>query len=69
MKNKVNFRWLLIILPIIFFVWFLINKSDQKPLRILPYFGKKKYNVTFLDTTYHTVKPFCFKNQFNDLKY
>ncbi len=66
MKNKVYFNWLLIILPIFFLVWFLINKSEQKPLRLLPYFGKKKYNVTFSDTTYHTVKPFCFKNQYNE---
>jgi len=64
MKSKGYYYWFLILLPLIFVVWFFINKSDQKPLRALPYFGKKKYNVTFSDTTYHTVKPFCFKNQF-----
>lgn len=66
MKSKGYYYWFLILLPLIFVVWFFINKSDQKPLRALPYFGKKKYNVTFSDTTYHTVKPFCFKNQFNE---
>ncbi len=66
MKSKGCYYWFLILLPLIFVVWFFINKSDQKPLRALPYFGKKKYNVTFSDTTYHTVKPFCFKNQFNE---
>lgn len=66
MKSKGCYYWFLILLPLIFVVWFFINKSDQKPLRTLPYFGKKNYNVTFSDTTYHTVKPFCFKNQFNE---
>lgn len=66
MKNKGNYYWLLILLPLIFVFWFFINNSNQKPLRTLPYFGKKKYNVTFSDTTYHSVKPFCFKNQFNE---
>jgi len=66
MKSKGIYYFLLILLPLIFVVWFFINKSDQKPLRTLPYFGKKKYNVTFSDTTYHKVKPFCFKNQFNE---
>ena len=66
MKSKGCYYWFLILLPLIFVVWFFINKSDQKPLRALLYFGKKKYNVTFSDTTYHTVKPFCFKNQFNE---
>jgi protein SCO1/2 len=66
MKSKGYYYWFLILLPLIFVVWFFINKSDQKPLRTLPYFGKKNYNVTFSDTTYHTVKPFCFKNQFNE---
>lgn len=66
MKNKGNYYWLLILLPLIFVFCFFINSSNQKPLRTLPYFGKKKYNVTFSDTTYHSVKPFCFKNQFNE---
>lgn len=66
MNSKGNYYWLLILLPLIFVVWFFINKADQKPLRTLPYFGKKKHNVTFSDTTYHSVKPFCFKNQFNE---
>ena len=66
MNSKGNYYWFLILLPVIFVAWFFINKADQKPLRTLPFFGKKKYNVTFSDTTFHKVKPFCFKNQFNE---
>lgn len=66
MNNKGNYYWLLILLPLTFVAWFIINKAEQKPLRLLPYFGKKNYSNTIKDTSYHTVKPFCFKNQFNE---
>lgn len=66
MKNKGNFYWILILLPLIFIAWYFIKKADDKPLRLLPYFGKKVYHTEVKDTAYHTVKPFCFKNQYNE---
>lgn len=64
MKNKNKYNWLLLALPIIFIVWFFVQKSHQEPIRTLPYFGKKN-SMQKGDTVYHTVKPFCFTNQHN----
>ncbi len=65
------YRVLLILLPCLFVVWYFINKNEHKPIRTLPYFGpknalgnpslRKKIN----DTTYHTIPPFYFINQYN----
>ena len=65
MKNKDNYYWLLLIIPMFFVSWYFINKTEQKPIRTLPYFGKKN-TLTKGDTNYHTVKPFCFTNQYNE---
>lgn len=65
MKSKDTYYWLLLILPLVFVAWYFINKNEQKPIRTLPYFGKKNI-VTKGDTTFHTVKPFCFVNQYNE---
>lgn len=65
MNFKVNYYWLLLLIPMVFVIWFFVNKNEQKPLRTLPYFGKKN-SVKQGETTYHTVKPFCFVNQFNE---
>lgn len=65
MNTKGNYYWLLLLAPLVFVVWYFINKNEQKPLRTLPYFGQKN---TFKkgDTIFHTVKPFCFINQYNE---
>ncbi len=65
MSPKGNYYWLLILIPTLFLAWFLFNKNEQKPLRTLPYFGKKK-SMNDGDTTYHTVKPFMFIDQYNE---
>jgi len=64
MNTKGNYYWALLIIPVIFIGWYFFNKSEQKPLRTLPYFGQKN-SVKDGDTSYHTVKPFCFINQYN----
>ncbi len=64
MKIKGNYYWLLILIPLVFVGWYFINKSEQKPLRLLPYFGKKIIKNS--DTTFHTVKPFLFTDQYNE---
>ncbi len=64
MNDKSKYYWLLLALPLFFMVWFFINKNKQQPLRTLAYYGKKN-SITKGDTSYHTVKPFCFTNQNN----
>lgn len=65
MNTKGNYYWLLLIIPLIFVGWYFFNKNEQKPLRTLPYFGQKN-SMKDGDTSYHTVKPFCFINQYNE---
>jgi protein SCO1/2 len=65
MKLKENYYWILLLIPVLFIGWYVYNKQEQKPIRTLPYFGKKLYNNE-KDTVYHTVKSFSFINQFNE---
>ena len=65
MKLKGNYYWLLILIPLAFMTWFFLNKHEDKPLRTLAYFGKKR-SMNEGDTTYHSVKPFLFINQYNE---
>ena len=65
MNIRGNNYWLLLIFPVIFFGLYFINRNEQKPLRILPYFGQKNASKNG-DTAFHIVKPFCFKNQYNE---
>ncbi len=65
MNTKGNYYWLLLIIPLIFVGWYFFNKNEQKPLRTLPYYGQKN-SMKDGDTSYHTVKPFCFINQYNE---
>ena len=65
MSTKGNYYWLLLTIPLFFTVWFFVNKTEQKPIRTLPYFGKKRTNDK-KDTIFHTVKPFFFINQYNE---
>lgn len=42
-------------------------KQEKKTALLLPVFGNKKVlNAESLDTTYHTINPFLFKNQYNE---
>jgi protein SCO1/2 len=65
MNTKGKYYWLLVLIPLAFVVWFFISKSENKPMRTLPYFGKKQ-TMQQGDTTYHTVKPFAFVDQYNE---
>lgn len=64
MKLK-NTYWLLLLLPMVFVVLYFVNTKEQKPLRSLPYFGKKRSHAAG-DTNYHTVKDFSFTSQYNE---
>lgn len=64
MIGKGKYYWLLLLIPITFVLWFFVNKNNKAPVRVLPYFGKKKY-LSKGDTSFHKVKPFCFTNQYN----
>jgi protein SCO1 len=64
--SKGKYSWLLLLLlPCIFIAWFFISKKENKPLRTLPYFGPK-YAAKTSDTSYHTVQPFLFIDQYNN---
>ncbi len=65
MNTKGKYYWLLVLIPLAFVAWFFISKSENKPMRTLPYFGKKQ-TMQQGDTTYHTVKPFAFVDQYNE---
>lgn len=64
MNRKVNYYWLLAGIPLCFIVWFFIARHEQKPMRILPYYGKKN-GIYSSETGYHKVKPFALVNQYN----
>ncbi len=63
MQFKDKYYWLLLLIPLCFITLFFFNKNNNVPMRTLPYFGKK--NAKTADTVYHTIKPFCFTNQYN----
>lgn len=65
MKFKGSYYWLLLVIPAAFTTWYFLNRHEEKPLRTLAYFGKKRSFKTG-DTTYHTVKPFLFVDQYNE---
>lgn len=48
----------------IFFGWYILHRNEDKPLRLLPYFGPKTY-VKTNDTIFHTVGDFSFIDQYN----
>jgi protein SCO1 len=62
---KGNYFWFLLLLPIAFLILYFVNANKQKPLRTLPYFGKKRGHMAE-DTNYHTVKNFSFTDQYNE---
>lgn len=64
MKPKGSYYWLLLLIPAAFTAWYFLNRQEEKPLRTLAYFGKKRSLATG-DTSYHTVKPFLFVDQYN----
>ena len=66
MKIKPAYFWLLLLLPLVFIGWYLVEGTKDKPLRYLPYFGPK-HATKVDDTTYHKVSAFTFTNQYNEL--
>ena len=63
-KVKLSYL-LLLVVPLLLVVWFFYNKNQNKPLRSLPFYGPKRaFKIN--DTTYHTIPPFYFTNQYNE---
>lgn len=63
---KVKISLLLLLLaPLLFVVWYFYNKNENKPIRTLSYFGPKRA-LKINDTTYHTIPPFYFIDQYNN---
>lgn len=55
---------LLLLLPLLFIVMYFYNKNENKPIRTLAFYGPKRA-LKINDTTYHTIPPFNFINQYN----
>lgn len=64
MKSRSQFYWLLVVFPLIFALWYIMSKKENKPLRQLAYYGQKKSGK---DTGYHKIPYFEFTNQWNEL--
>ena len=64
MKLRSQFYWLLLVFPLLFGMWYLLSKKENKPLRQLSYYGQKKSGK---DTSYHKIPYFEFTNQWNEL--
>jgi protein SCO1/2 len=65
MRSKINYFWLLLLVPVILVVWFFISFRNNRPLRVLPYYGPKNA-LKVNDTVYHSVPPFEFTDQYNE---
>lgn len=63
-KGKIYWL-LLLLLPAAFIGWYFYSKKENKPIRTLAYFGPKTYQKT-KDTTYHTIAPFFFVDQYGE---
>ncbi|MFL5752141.1 MAG: SCO family protein [Bacteroidia bacterium] len=60
-KNKLIYVFLVLI-PIAFIAAYFFRHRENKPLRMLPYYGPKNYSAS-RDTVYHTVPDFQFTDQ------
>jgi protein SCO1 len=65
MKFKFTYYWLLLLIPLTFLLWFFISKKENKPARVLAYFGPRR-GLKVNDTTYHFVPAFQFTDQYNE---
>jgi protein SCO1 len=62
-KSKIHYSWLLLLIPVVFTIWFLLDKSEDRPIRVLPIYGPK-YSEKGNDTNYHRTSGFSFTNQY-----
>jgi protein SCO1/2 len=62
MQNKLKYIFILLTLPLLFFLWFYLSKTEKAPLRYLPYLGPKNYS-DIKDTVYHSIPDFNFIDQ------
>ena len=62
MKNKFNYYWLLILVPVIFISWYFVSKKGGEPIRYLEYFEPKN-TIKTDNKTHHTIPDFEFINQ------
>lgn len=63
MKMKNTLLLLFVLVLTIFVAWFFLREKEDKPLRLLPYFGPKAA-MKASDTVYHQVGNFSFTNQY-----
>jgi protein SCO1 len=61
---KTSYYWLLVLVPAAFITWFFLSKTENAPVRYLPYFGPKY--PTHNDTTYHSIGDFEFTDHNNN---
>ncbi len=65
MRSKSAYYWILILIPVFFLLWFFVSRKEDKPARYLPFLGPRNYSST-RDTSYHTIPPFNFTNQYDE---
>lgn len=63
-KGKIYWP-LLLLLPAVFVGLYFYSKKENKPIRTLAYFGPKTYHK-IKDTSYHTIAPFFFTDQYGE---
>ncbi len=61
---KDKYYWYLLIVPVIFVIFYVYKKSENKPIRTLPYFGPKKKAANA--DSLHTVFVSTFTDQFGE---
>lgn len=65
MKFKVNYYWVLLLIPVAFVIWYFNTQTQNKPTYHLPYFGPKHLSKG-VDTVFHSVGDFEFINQYGE---
>lgn len=60
MKNKFNYNWLVVLLPVFFLGWYFFSSNSTEPVRTLQYFGPKKIK----DPREHIIRDFSFVDQY-----
>ncbi|MCC6370444.1 MAG: SCO family protein [Bacteroidia bacterium] len=65
MKFKVNYYWVLLLIPVAFVAWYLNTQQQNNPTYHLPYYGPK-HAAKANDTVFHTVPDFEFTDQDGD---
>lgn len=65
MNTKLKDIWFLFLIPLVFVGWYFYNRHEQKPIRTLPYYGRKN-TIKPGDTVFHAVGAFSLTDQYGE---